>query len=163
MTTHLAVEPSHAHAWDWAAIRAACLREAERVLGRSSDAEDAAQEAAVRAWRRRDTCNDPARPGPWVTTIARREALRIATRRAETLLAEPADAPQPASEPPALDDALHLAIDALATEDRLLLFGRYVQDLPHRELARRSGLKEGTVRVRLHRLRSVLRDQVVEP
>ncbi len=67
--------------WNWDLVRAQCLRETERILGRSGTAEDAAQEAAVRAWRRRDSCLTPERPQPWVATIARNEALRIADRQ----------------------------------------------------------------------------------
>ena len=66
--------------WDWGLVRAQCLREAQGVLGQSGGAEDAAQEAAVRAWRRQDSCLTPERPQPWVATIARNEALRIAAQ-----------------------------------------------------------------------------------
>jgi len=47
-------------------------REAERVLGRGADAQDAAQEALARAWRRAHTCAERARPAPWVRAIAQR-------------------------------------------------------------------------------------------
>src|SRR3954468_258092 len=70
--------------WDWLRLRALCLREAQRVLGRGAAAEDAAQEAAVRAWRQRSRRLPPARPAPWATTPARREALRIAAQPRET-------------------------------------------------------------------------------
>jgi RNA polymerase sigma-70 factor (ECF subfamily) len=150
--------------WDWATIRSLCLREAQRVLGSSTDAEDAAQEAAVRAWRRRGSCLDPSRPNPWVAAIARREALRIAGRRRETALEDVPELGQDAAGSDTIPhgDALQAIFGGLTADDRLLLFGRYVQDLTHRELAQRSGLKEGTVRVRLHRLRSVLKDRLVE-
>ena len=79
--------------WDWAAARAICLREARRVLGRTADAEDAAQEAALRAWRKHAECAGQ-REG-WLATIGRREALRLAGARATIPLdsvAEPAEA-----------------------------------------------------------------------
>src|SRR3954451_25094459 len=82
MTCHLAA--AETAGWDWLRLRALCLREAQRVLGRGAAAEDAAQEAAIRAWRQRRRCLTPDRPEPWITTIARREALRIATQSRET-------------------------------------------------------------------------------
>ena len=91
--------------WDWKALSDLCLRETERVLGRGADAQDAAQEALVRALRRRHTCDEPYRPGPWVRAIARREAWRIAGgRRKEPLEA----APEPVA---AGDEELTLAAD----------------------------------------------------
>src|SRR5919197_3714887 len=63
--------------WDWSWARALCLREAQRVLGRNAAAEDAAQEAVIRAWRQQARCRTPERPAPWIATIARREALRL--------------------------------------------------------------------------------------
>src|SRR4051794_12269275 len=66
--------------WDWGELRQRCLRETRRVLGQGGAAEDATQEALIRAWRQRDSCQDPRRPGPWISTIARREALRLAGR-----------------------------------------------------------------------------------
>lgn len=152
--------------WDWAALRALCLREAQQVLGTCSEAEDAAQEAALRAWRRRGSCLNPRLPSGWVITIARREALRIARGRAELPVDDVAEQPQresPRDHESTTAVALAEAIGELSREDRLLVVGRYVLDLTHRELARRSGLAEGTVRVRLHRVRSRLRDRLMEP
>jgi RNA polymerase sigma-70 factor (ECF subfamily) len=132
------------------------------VLGPGGEAEDAAQEALVRAWRRRESCRTPEEPDGWVAVIARREAIRLASRRREAPVGEvPDTAGEPPGEPDPLD-VLRVAIDAMAPQDRGLLVGRYVLDLSHRELARRSGLNEGTVRVRLHRLRSRLRVRAME-
>src|SRR3954463_15925237 len=64
--------------WDWHRARQLCLRETQRVLGTGPASEDAAQEAVLRAWRQRDRCHDPQRPGPWLRRIAHTEALRIA-------------------------------------------------------------------------------------
>jgi RNA polymerase sigma-70 factor (ECF subfamily) len=48
-------------------------------------------------------------------------------------------------------------LDALADGDRSLLALRYAEDLTQSEVARRLGMPEGTVKVRLHRARRRLR------
>jgi RNA polymerase sigma-70 factor (ECF subfamily) len=164
--THVAECRGERAEWDWTALRSLCLREAERVLGSCATAEDAAQEAVVRAWRRRGSCQEPERPAPWVTTIARREALRLARRPRESPLDELPAAAHPAHEPeqPIIEGAPVLeAIASLDREERWLVRARYWDDLTDRELARRLDVAEVTVRVRLHRLRSRLRDALSEP
>jgi RNA polymerase sigma-70 factor (ECF subfamily) len=151
--------------WDWAGVRALCLREARRVLGPSTTADDAAQEATIRAWRQRARCRNPARPNPWIMAIARREALRLLSHRRELPLAEPAT--EAADDPHKvldLDAALDVrrALSRMDGQDRRLLIGHYWQDLPNSELAEQLGVAEVTVRVRLHRLRLQLRKTLVE-
>lgn len=80
--------PAHGPTWNWTDVRALCLREARRVLGPSSAAGDAAQEAAIRAWRQRERCQTPARPDAWLAAIARHEALRLLAERREQSLEE---------------------------------------------------------------------------
>src|SRR5437764_203457 len=67
------------HSWDWANVHRLALKETRGILGPGPDAEDAAQEAAIRAWRRRATCRDA--PGAWIRAIAHNEALRVIGRR----------------------------------------------------------------------------------
>src|SRR6266702_2576703 len=57
--------------WDWTSARSRCLREARRVLRDHHDAEEAVQEALVRAWRRRDSCQSRDEPLPWLLQITR--------------------------------------------------------------------------------------------
>jgi RNA polymerase sigma-70 factor, ECF subfamily len=52
---------------------------------------------------------------------------------------------------------LHAAMDALGDRDRRLLEMRYQEDLTQAAIARRLGIPEGTVKVRLHRARAKLR------
>jgi RNA polymerase sigma-70 factor (ECF subfamily) len=137
-------------------VHAVCLRAARGVLGRSPEAEDAAQEAALRAWRNRAACRGAWRP--WVARIAYREALRLAAARAPVPLDE---APEPAR---AEDDAdalerldLRRALAALPQRDRLILYVRYWTDLTQDQLAELLDVPEGTAKVRLHRARAELR------
>jgi RNA polymerase sigma-70 factor, ECF subfamily len=143
------------HSWDWSHVHRLALAETRRVLGPGPDAEDAAQDAAIRAWRRRATCHDA--PAAWVRAIARNEALRVAGRRR-------AEAPLDEAMPIACDAQgtgeahdVRVAIQALEASDRLLLLLRYWGDLTQPEVARATALPEGTVKVRLHRARERLR------
>jgi RNA polymerase sigma-70 factor (ECF subfamily) len=149
--------------WNWDLVRTQCLREAERILGRTGTAEDAAQEAAVRAWRRRDDCRTPERPQPWVATIARNEALRIADRRPTDPLEEGTDAAEESREDEIVGQAdMERAIAGLSGHDRAVIRGRYWDDLDYRELGRLLHVPEGTARVRLHRALARLREVLVE-
>jgi RNA polymerase sigma-70 factor, ECF subfamily len=144
-------------------MRARCVREATRVLP-AADAEEAVQEALVRAWLRRDACRSPEAPLPWVLEITRNETRRLLGRRARRSTLELFESTSPGVD--AEDDELagtatrvtvERALDTLADADQRLLLLRYGEDLTQVEVARRLGLPEGTVKVRLHRARRRLR------
>jgi RNA polymerase sigma-70 factor (ECF subfamily) len=151
------------HDWDWGTVRELCLRETRRLLGTSPAADDAAQDATIRAWRHRGRCRTPAAPEPWIRTIARREALRTLARHSELSIEDHdiADTRQDMGDLVASLD-VRRAVRGLNSQDRQLLVGHYWQDLPNSELAMQLGLAEVTVRVKLHRLRRQLRDILVE-
>jgi RNA polymerase sigma-70 factor, ECF subfamily len=141
--------------WDWARVHSLALREARSVLGSGPDAEDAAQEAAMRAWRRRATCHDA--PAAWIRAIARNEALRTAGRRRdEEPLQDGTDVQGDGAACAAAHD-VRAAVGALEHTDRVLLLLRYWADLTQPEVARATALPEGTVKIRLHRARQRLR------
>jgi RNA polymerase sigma-70 factor (ECF subfamily) len=152
--------------WEWDAARQRCLREARRILGNRDDAEEAVQEAFVRAWRKRSACRTPGAPLPWLLQITRNEAMRLAVRRSkrqasEIPEAEPEAVPGAALETP-LDQALtslatEQALSALGEDERKLLRLRYEEDLTQGQVAAALGVPEGTVKVRLHRVRARLR------
>lgn len=52
---------------------------------------------------------------------------------------------------------LHAALGRLSERDRRLLEMKYGEDLTQATIARRLGIPEGTVKVRLHRARNKLR------
>ena len=57
---------------------------------------------------------------------------------------------------------LHAAIKGLDERERELIQLRYTEDLTQQAIARRLGLPDGTVKVRLHRLRHKLRRAMIE-
>jgi RNA polymerase sigma-70 factor (ECF subfamily) len=148
---------------DWLRLRQHCLAEALRVLRDREDAEEAAQEALLRAWRHRASRRS-ANWLPWVRAIARNEALRIAARRArfaQRELSGDEEVPDPGAAPDLEGVVDSLAVAALlrplTQHERDLLRLRYEEDLTNSEIARRLGMPEGTVKVRLHRLRGRLK------
>lgn len=90
--------PARGPEWDWTDVLALCLREARRVLGPTSVADDAAQEAVIRAGGRKTTARTPVRSDPWLAAIARHAALRLLGPRREQPLEE--TVPPPAAGEP---------------------------------------------------------------
>jgi RNA polymerase sigma-70 factor, ECF subfamily len=155
--------------WNWSDLRGRCRAEAMRVLRDPEAADEAAQEAMTRAWRQRGSCHSPATPGPWVAQIARNEALRLWQRekRMRDRSGEADQEREPGGEP--LEDqlirrvALSQALDTLTDEERELVNLRYESDLAHPAIAEYLGVPEGTVKVRLHRIRKRLAVLIAEP
>src|SRR3954454_12133292 len=111
------------HTWDWATVHRLALREARTILGPWPDAEDAAQEAALRAWRRRATCRGA--PGAWIRVIARNEALRVAGRRRDEAPLEAVAEVAAEGRDPVSGRDVRSAVGALEYGDRVMLLLRY--------------------------------------
>jgi RNA polymerase sigma-70 factor (ECF subfamily) len=147
--------------WDWVALRRHAQRQARRLL-EPHEAEDAVQEAMIRAWRGRHRCRSPGAPEPWVRQIARNEALRLRDRRGGR--AEPVTYEEESNggavDPPEEGVLRRISVDQalgeLGYEERKLVELRYVNDLPQGQIASILGIPEATVRVRLHRIRKRL-------
>ena len=145
-------------------MRSFCFSQALRVVACHDAAEDAAQEAIVRAWRHRSSCRQPDQPFGWLRSIARNEAVRVACRRPnEVLVDEPLASPDghPTDEE-ALENRLLFSgiLGTLSQADQELARLRYYEDLTCAKLAEHFGLSEATVKVRLHRLRGRLRQRM---
>jgi RNA polymerase sigma-70 factor (ECF subfamily) len=155
--------------WDWTALSRSCLRETRRLLRSEHDAQDAAQEALLRAWRRRGSQREPGAETWWVTRIARNEALRHLARLARVQAVYTEDSTEALAgdaeqDTPVRAEILDLreAIAELAPGDALLLRLRYEQDLTQPRVAHLAGMPEGTVKIRLHRIRGRLRERLSE-
>jgi RNA polymerase sigma-70 factor, ECF subfamily len=148
--------------WDWSALHAHCLRSAQRVLGAQPAAEDAAQEASLKAWRHHAQCRTPDAPEPWVAAIARREALRALPLPLRPLTdgVEPID---PGHEHAAIRRVdVARAVAALTAADRRLLLARYWGDCTQEQAAQLAGMPASRAKVRLHRARARLREALVD-
>jgi RNA polymerase sigma factor (sigma-70 family) len=147
--------------WDWAELRSFCFSQALRVVGSREAADEAAQEAILRAWRHRDRCRRPEEPHGWLRRIAHNEAVRVATRRPDEVLMDEPLARRDG--PVAADDELENRLEmrallaTLSPADQELARLRYFEDLTCANLADHFGTNEATVKVRLHRMRRRLR------
>jgi RNA polymerase sigma-70 factor (ECF subfamily) len=145
-------------------MRSFCFSQALHVVGCPVAADEAAQEAIVRAWRHRESCRQPERPHGWLRRIAHNEAVRLACRRPnEVLVGEPLAAPNGRTDDEdSLENRLLFSaiLGTLSKEDQELARLRYYEDLTCATLADHLGLSEATVKVRLHRLRRRLRQRL---
>ena len=156
---------AHPERWDWEELRRTALTAASQVLRCRQDAEDAAQEAVLRAWRARARCEGSDSPSPWVGRIARNEALRLGARLSHRQRTEGAtleQAPEPGVAGRSGSEAFEQtrvvrALRGLPPPDAELVRLRYVEDLQYSTIAERLDLPLGTVKIRLHRLHARLR------
>jgi RNA polymerase sigma-70 factor (ECF subfamily) len=133
---------------------------AYRYASNPSEAEDIAQDALLRAWRRRSTLRDSGRRNQWLASIVRNEAFRqhARVRPDPTSSIEFSEGAEDEAVLAAVELAdLHAALSLLSKRDRQLLEMKYEEDLTQGMIARRLGIPDGTVKVRLHRARNRLR------
>jgi RNA polymerase sigma factor (sigma-70 family) len=149
------------------------FRTAYVITGSAADAEDAAQEGFVKAYRALATFRSGAEPRPWLLRIVANEArnrVRSTGRRheLELRLAEGfrpgGAAPSPEAAAVAAEDRRHLLslVNGLSDEDKLVIASRYFLELSGEETAAALGIPEGTVKSRLSRALARLRTRVEE-
>lgn len=145
------------------------------LLGNEADAEDAAQETAIKVYRNLHRFRGDSQFRTWVLSIARNEGLgrlrKSANRREDSLDAAtdeqtgdytPAiltswrEIPAEALERRELGDILRKAIEGLPETYRNIILLRDIEEMDGRETALALGISEGAVKVRLHRARALL-------
>jgi len=125
------------------------------------EAEDLVQDVFLTAWQRLPRLRDSGAFGPWICRIARNRATdwhrRRRLRRHEPLVEAPVE------ETPAAEAREALAaIRALPDTYRETLLMRLVEGLSGPEIAARTGMQPGSVRVNLHRGLRLLRRRLGE-
>ncbi len=142
-------------------------RVARGVLRNSADAEDVAQEALLRAYRRFERLRDRGRFRAWLVRIAFRLAIdrtRSSKRREvwETLWSQPV--PRASTEDLAATSEFHVhldrAMDELPDKQRLVLLLTAMQGHSLEEVAEMLGLPVGTVKSRLFFARKQLAEKL---
>jgi RNA polymerase sigma-70 factor (ECF subfamily) len=141
--------------------------------GSAADAEEAAQDGFVKAWRALARFRDGEPFRPWLLAIVANEARtrrRAAGRRTEwtrrAAVAASAAGGAAAADPLALAIAgerrgeLLAALAALGQRDREVLSLRYLLDMSEAEIALALGCRRGTVKSRVSRALGRLREEV---
>jgi RNA polymerase sigma-70 factor (ECF subfamily) len=142
-----------------ASFRTACL-----ILGNRADAEEAVQDAFLRAWRFRDSLSGVPSIRPWLYRVVvnacysklRREIPHRDRRAADEALAELAGesvAPDTRAEQHEAAETVLAALQRLPVALRVPVVLRYYADLSERDIALAIGRRPGTVKSRLHEAR----------
>ena len=149
------------------------------LLGNEAEAEDAAQDTAIKEYLNLKNFRGDAQFRTWVLSIARNEGLgrlrKAGTRREDSLDAEtdeqtgdytPAvltswrEIPSQALERQELGDLLRKAVEGLPPIYRNVVLLRDIEEMDVRETAEALGITEGAVKVRLHRARALLQREL---
>ena len=136
------------------------FRTAWLITGSAAEAEDAAQDGFVKAWRALPRFRRGAPFRPWLLKIVANEARnrsRAAGRRAAY---EGRAEPFVPAEPGMDRERLLAAVAQLREEDRLAIGCRYFLDLSEAETAAALGWRRGTVKSRLSRALGRLREEM---
>jgi RNA polymerase sigma-70 factor (ECF subfamily) len=153
-----------------------------RMLGRREEAEDMVQEVFVQVFKSIESFRGDAKLATWIYRIA----VNLCKNRNKYLYrrkSEAQDELEPAAEWRSLDEArgvtsgeaagpdqvvqgyqleviVKMSIAELEPDFREVLILRDVEDLTYEEIMEITGLAEGTVKSRIHRARSMLKEKV---
>ena len=142
------------------------------VAGDAADAEEAAQEAFVKAYRALDRFRGEAPFRPWLLAIVANEARnrRRAAGRQAALAARAEERDRPSGDAaPSPEEAvlgteererLLAAVNTMGESDRMVIAYRFFLDLSERETAEALGIPPGTVKSRLSRALRRLRERL---
>ncbi|HEX3794474.1 MAG TPA: sigma-70 family RNA polymerase sigma factor [Acidimicrobiales bacterium] len=142
-----------------ASFRTACL-----ILGNRADAEEAVQDAFLRAWRFRDSLTSVPSIKPWLYRVVvnscyskLRQEVPHRDHRAgdgplDQLAASGAD-PATAAQQAEIAETVLGALQRLPLSLRVPIVLRYYADLSERDIAKAIGRRPGTVKSRLHEAR----------
>ncbi len=142
---------------------------AYRMLGNGPEAEDAAQEAFLRAYLKLASYDRSRRFSTWLLAITSNHCIDVLRRRRtpavaledmEPILASNTPGPEESAIRHEQEEKIDRAVTALAPGYRLPMILRYYYDLPYDEIERITGLSEPTIKTRLHRGRRMVKEQL---
>lgn len=160
---------AHAYAGLVARHRDRLVRYAKHVLGSREEAEEAVQDAFVRAYRSLARCDGPERYGPWLFGIlvnrcrtryaqtARRAAVLVHDELAIARALSPED-----SDETAWRDAVEWALARLEPAYREAFLLKHVEDLTYEEMAEHTGAGVSALKMRVSRACEQLRVMLAE-
>jgi RNA polymerase sigma-70 factor (ECF subfamily) len=142
-----------------------------RITGSNTDAADVLQDAFVRAYQKLALFNGESSFYTWIYRIAINQAMTY-RRRGKVRQTQPLQNPR--EEPSSLDDPslpleraererlVQLALGRLDPANRAVVVLKDLEGLRYEEIAKILEIPIGTVRSRLHRARSALREMLVD-
>ena len=144
-----------------------------RITGDREDAEDAAQEAFLSAWKGLPNFRGEAGFSTWLYRLTsnaaidclrrdRRQRAAVSLDGGETEVPDPAPTPQERAESESLREAVQWGLGELTPGHREVLTLREFQELSYEEIAQQLDLDLGTVKSRISRARTTLRKILVK-
>lgn len=148
-----------------------------KVCGHREDAEDTAQEVLLKSLPHLAKLDDPQALSAWLYTAAKNRCWQTRRRASyqravaledlmpsgeelEWLLADARKDPETAAAAGQNNQLLHQAVLELPPQYRMVLVLHDMEELSTEQVARILSIKSGTVRVRLHRARLLLRKEM---
>ncbi len=150
--------------------QALAQRTAYVILRDADAAQDAAQEAFVKAFRAFGRFREGAPVRPWLLRIVANEAInraKAASRHrevdltvAESEMGDPTASPEAQALATERREILVRALNEMKEDDRIVIAYRYFFELTEAEMADALGIARGTVKSRLSRAMARLREQL---
>lgn len=144
-------------------------RYAAHMLGSVDAAEDAVQDAFIRAYRQLAQCRDPENFAGWFFLILRnrcfaerRKAQRTTSIDEQVLEVPGRERSDRATERGETMRALQRALLTLTPEQREVFVLKHVEELSYEEIAARTGASVASLKMRMHRAYDRLRTQLQE-
>jgi len=140
-------------------------RSAYMVTGNVQLAEDATQEAFLKAFSNFHSLKETAKFGSWISVIAtncaidilRKNRKIVLTDKDEYLNSNPENSPQESWEQQETNQEVRKALLMLELEDREILVLKYFNELSIQEISEYVSLPSGTIKSRLFRAREKIR------
>jgi RNA polymerase sigma-70 factor (ECF subfamily) len=131
------------------------------ILQNREEAEDAVQDALIKAWKSRWRVRDPEKFPAWLCMIARHRARDVFGKRRAVPLSEiPETVGTEAIDTTALDRQLHSALAELPELHRAAISLRYFEEMDYATIENRLGLTNGSLRGILGRALASMRKQL---
>jgi len=142
-----------------------------RILPNRQEAEEAAQDAFLKAYKMLDSFEQKSKFSTWLYTIAYRSAIDILRSKKQNThslddeesflqIEDTADDPEEQLEQADLHELLRREIQQLKPEDAAIVTLFYLQEKQVKEIATITGFTESNIKVKLYRLRDKLKDQL---
>ena len=141
-------------------------RYAWHMLGDREEAEEAVQDALVRAWRSLGRCRTPDRFDAWLFRIlanrcrtrgGRRRRYEATFVRQEHAVASAQAQPTGAADAPEWSESVHRALSALEPDQREAFLLKYVDELSYDEIETLTGVGVSALKMRVKRAADRLR------